>query len=496
MEKYDVIIAGSGLGGLVCANVLSKEGLKVCVLEKNATIGGCLQSFIRKQAVIDTGIHYVGCLDEGQILNQYLKYFGILDRLKIRRLDSEAFDVINIAGRQYVHAMGHDNFIEALACCFPEERQNIRTIVKKFKEIGDLINVDVLREKHQFSMPGLSYFGMSAAKFLQETTSDVYLQNAIAGSLVLAGGERKHTSLYVFAMIANSNIESSYRFVDGTQQIADLLAENIRANGGEIHSNAEVTRFIAEDDSIVGVVVNGEEVLTAKKYISNIHPARTLELTDKCPAIKKAYITRINALQESTGLFSVSLLFKENTMKYENRNFYYYGENDVWISSNYRRRGIKKILYCHAASSQPEYAKVGHILEPMYGHELEKWADTTVGKRGAEYNDFKQRRAEELIDYVNQFHPGLKEAIAGYHVSTPLTYRDYTATRNGSAYGIIKDFNYPYATLLPAQTRIPNLYLSGQNNNVHGMIGVVLSAMYTCAEFIDTNYLAKKIGYA
>lgn len=71
MSKYDIIIIGSGLGGLECGAILSKEGYHVCVLEKNELFGGCFQTYQRGGHRMDTGIHYIGSLDEGQIMNQY-----------------------------------------------------------------------------------------------------------------------------------------------------------------------------------------------------------------------------------------------------------------------------------------------------------------------------------------------------------------------------------------------------------------------------------------
>ena len=74
MEKYDVIIIGAGFGGLACGITLSREGFKVLVLEKERSLGGCFQSFRRGPYILDTGIHYVGSLSEGQIMHQYFKY--------------------------------------------------------------------------------------------------------------------------------------------------------------------------------------------------------------------------------------------------------------------------------------------------------------------------------------------------------------------------------------------------------------------------------------
>src|SRR6476620_10489615 len=94
-STYDVVIIGSGLGGLCSAAILAKEGLKVCVLEKNRQLGGSLQIFSRKKIIFDTGIHYIGGLSEGQNLNRYFKYFGLMDKLRLHRMDEIGFDHIS-----------------------------------------------------------------------------------------------------------------------------------------------------------------------------------------------------------------------------------------------------------------------------------------------------------------------------------------------------------------------------------------------------------------
>ncbi|MBE9484157.1 MAG: NAD(P)-binding protein, partial [Bacteroidetes bacterium] len=92
--KYDIVIIGSGLGGLECGLILSKEGLNVCVLEQNSKVGGNLQSFTRDGCIFDTGMHYIGSMDEDQYLYKYFKYFGIADKLKLKQLDTDGFDTL------------------------------------------------------------------------------------------------------------------------------------------------------------------------------------------------------------------------------------------------------------------------------------------------------------------------------------------------------------------------------------------------------------------
>ena len=139
MSKYDIIIIGSGLGGLECGAILSKEGFNVCVVEKNAQFGGCFQTYQRKGHLLDTGIHYVGSLDEGQVMNQYFRYFGIMDKLKIKRLDDAAFDTIYYKGKTYDYAMGYPQFIETICRSFPHEKENLKCYAEQLQAVGNLI---------------------------------------------------------------------------------------------------------------------------------------------------------------------------------------------------------------------------------------------------------------------------------------------------------------------------------------------------------------------
>ncbi len=109
-ERYDIIIIGSGLGGLQCGVILSKKGYKVLILEKNHQIGGSLQAFRRSGSTFSTGMHYIGNLDEGQAMNKIFKYFNLFDGIEYKRLNANGFDIFNIDGAEYKFPIGFDNF--------------------------------------------------------------------------------------------------------------------------------------------------------------------------------------------------------------------------------------------------------------------------------------------------------------------------------------------------------------------------------------------------
>lgn len=495
MKKFDVIIVGSGLGGLECGVILSKEGFNVCVVEKNSVFGGCLQSFKRYGHLLDTGIHYVGSMEPGQILHQFFKYFGLTNKIKTQQLDKDGFDQIYFQDKVYNYAVGYEQFSKTMSSYFPQESKNIEEYTRKIKEVCNLISVEHLK-KGILNIQGMDYFAMSASQVIENTVSDPTLRNVLAATNSLYGGVKSESTFYHHAMINASNIEGPHRIVDGSQAIANALVETIRSNGGTVLNSSQVTRFIVEENIVSSIEINGEEILEAKHFISNLHPSVTFQLVDKTSSIKKAFLSRINSLQNSYGIFTAYLIMKKESVPYLNKNQYLIKGNDVWdTTTTPDDRTIKNILLSYQSShSNPKFTDVISVLMPMYSSELEQWSDTTVGRRGASYEDFKNDMAEKLIDFIHQYNPNIKGNIDKIHTSTPLTYRDYTATPEGSAYGIIKNCSNPLVTLIPTRTKIDNLYLTGQNLNVHGALGVTLTAAHTCAHLVGSEYLAKKIG--
>ena len=494
-NKYDVVIIGSGLGGLACGSILSREGMNVCVLEQHRIVGGCFQSFRRGSYTLDTGIHYVGSMEEGQTMNQYFKYFGVLDRLNIRRLDKNAFDVIKFSdGKDYSHAMGYENFYENLLEKFPHEQKGLKEYCELLKKVGGVIAPNIMREG-KISSGGIEYMGMSIYDEIERMIQDRRLKNVLAGSISQYAGHPDKSSIYEHAMVNHSNIEGAYGFVGGTQHVADAFVDVIRANGGDVFTSSKVTKIHLEGDKVTYVEVNGEEIVETGAVISAIHPSQTMSLLENNTIIKKAYFTRVNSLENSYGIFTTYLLMKPNSYKFKNSNFYLYDTPSVWSAHKDCLKGeLRSMLLCMQDNGQNEYTNVVTLLTPMLASQMNKWNDTKFGHRGQDYLDFKF--AERMIEFACSFFPDLKDSIHSICTASPLTYRDYTLTPEGSAYGIVKDFHNPVVNHLPSRTKISNLFITGQNLNVHGCIGTAVSAAVTCSEFVGAEYLSKKIGNA
>ncbi len=500
-SKYDIVIIGSGLGGLCSAYILSKEGYKVCVLEKNRQLGGSLQIFSRDKVIFDTGIHYIGGLSEGQNLNRYFKYFGLMDKLKLKQMDIEGFDIVTFKGdpTQYKHSQGYDNFIRVLSDLFPGEKENIERYCNKMREICSFFPLYNLEDgtKDLFTA---NFLETDTKTYIESITSNKRLQNVLAGTNPLYAGEANKTPLYVHALVVNTYIESAWKCMDGGAQIAKHMADAIKSMGGEVHNYCEATRFNFSGSDIKSVVLSDGRTVEGKTFISNCDLTKTMDMIEP-GHIRQAYRHRIQSLQNSTSSFILYIVLKKSTLPYFNHNKYHYDIDDVWDAINYDENTWPKgfALFPQYSSKNPGYTDSLIVMGYMKYSEMAQWQDVkniipnNENFRGEGYEEFKERKSQLLLKTLLNQMPELRGNIQSYYSSTPLTYRDYIGSRDGTMYGIAKDFRDPLKTFISPKTKVPNLLLTGQNLNLHGVLGVTVSSVVTCSELLGQQYLISKI---
>lgn len=502
MQEFDVVIIGSGMGGLVCGNLLSQEGLRICVLEKNRQFGGCLQTFVRDRIIFDSGVHYIGGLEKGQNLYQILKYMGVMEKLKLEKLNEDAFDKIITDNdpAEYPFAQGYENFIERLSTFFPGEEKAIRKYCEAIKEVCSkfpLYNLTTSGKLEEKS----SAMDIGAKEFIGSLTTNKKLQEILAGNNLLYVGYPE-TPFYIHALIINSYIESAYKCVNGGSQLAKIMVQNIRAHGGEILRNCEVKKIHAEDDKVTYVETGSGKRIYAKYFISNVHPAKTMEMTDSS-LIRNAYRKRVKELKNTVSSFCVHIVLKEKSLKYFDNNFYYFKEGRVWTMADYTEENWPlgyALFFTHSVKSKG-WADSITIFSYMKYEEMEPWKNTfntvsDIGDRGEGYEAFKRRKAERLIAVVEERFPQIKECIESYYTTTPLSYRDYIGTDDGSLYGVAKDYRDSLKTFISSRTKLQNLFLTGQNLNVHGVLGTAIGGLLTCILLLDNDKIVEKIRNA
>ena len=498
---YDVVIIGSGMGGLVAANILAKEGRSVCVLEKNNQFGGNLQTFVRERTIFDTGVHYIGGLSKGQNLYRYFEYLDILDGLHFKKLNEDGFDIVTFDNDSvaYPHAQGYERFIAVLSKKFPGEKENIKMYCAKLKEICHKFPLYNLEEGKPYGNDA-EIFQQSAKNYIDSITSNEKLQAVLAGSNLLYAGNPEKTPLYVHALSINSYIESAYRCADGGSQITKLLIRKLKEHGGEAYKHQEVMDIKCENKRISSVTTKSGQIVSGDLFISNIEPKHTLKMIGESH-FRKPYSHRIQKMESTISAFSIHIVLKPKTFPYLNKNYYHFKDyKRVWQGHNYSQESWPEtyMVSMGVRKNQDEWGEQLTAITYMHYDEVAQWADTfnTVAnknERGESYEEFKAKKTETLLIELEKKFPNIRECIQSVYASTPLSYRDYIGCNKGSMYGYVKDVNDPLKSFISPRTKIGNLYFTGQSLNMHGILGVTISGVVTCSEILGGAYLIDKI---
>ena len=498
MEQSAVII-GAGLGGLFTGAILAKEGLKVTLIEKNPTCGGGLQSFKRFGEVFDTGMHVVGGLHEGGNIYRICKYLGIADKIHIRHVDPYPIDTLYMAqdDKTYCIAQGREEFVDSLAKDFPHQRAELKAYVDAIYRLTDEMDLFYLRPSKGWAVQHGEDFIISVNAFISKYISDPKLAALLAYMNPLYGGIENKTPAFIHALISVLYIDGPSRFEGGSQLFAETLKECIEEHGGEVILGDGVEKICSEGKLITSVHTRKGRSFSADWYISAIHPCTLLKLFEDPSLLPKAFRKRMDSLPNTYSAFTLNIKLKAESFRYINHSCYYMGRYDrMW---NFDKPGDEwplGFLYMTPPDiDQGEYAGKIIITAPMPWEFVKEWENSTLGHRPEAYVRWKEECAEKLLALMEKMFPGFREnCVEQINTASPLTIRDWYGVKEGSMCGFAKDCNNMALSQLPVVTKVRNLLLTGQNNNVHGFCGVPLTAINTSEVILGLNYVLDKIN--
>lgn len=478
--KPSVIIIGSGLGGMACGILLARSGCLVTILEQNAIPGGCLQRFRRGSAAFDTGMHYIGSIAPGETLHTLFQQLGIDDGLPLSPLDPLCYDVVALGEKRYAFAAGREAFIKEMLKAFPTEEAALTRyadLVDETAKAASWQNNDETAVAAQLAEASQT----SLDEMLGRITDNERLRHVLAARLPLIAATRGRTPFLLHALITDFYARGANRIIGGGETLFNVLRQRFEALGGQLLTRHRVTAITTDADGVTGVTTANGEHFEARTVVSDAAPAVTLSLISS-PLVRPAFRRRIEALPQTVGCFTLYLEFKPEMVDYLPYNFYSYPGGTPWDCERYTDNDWPRgYLYMQAAdSTAPRYAHTAEVISYMRWEEVERWEHTKAGQRGGDYEAFKERHAQRLLDALERDFPGLKAAVKRYEASTPLTYRDYTGAPHGGMYGIAADCQAGAAGRVPIRWRVPGLFQTGQNINSHGLQGTLIGAFQTC----------------
>lgn len=490
MQRQHAVITGAGLGGLTTALILARHGWRVTVLEQQPRYGGCLQTFTRRGTMFETGMHFTGSMMPGQIMGNVLEWLGVAGKVTLSRLDTDGYDVINLRGSEFAIANGTEAFVGTLGAHFPSQKDGLHNYIRTVTALGGQTSLHTLDGSDNLGPMALSpYATMADDAALATFVTDPVLRDVLAGQSPLYGGRAGITPFMTHAFISNFYHNGAWRFAGGSGTLAGALVREIEGAGGQMLTSSRVTAITGTPQRATGVEVNSSNHIPADVVISSMHPS-LLAAVAAPGMLRPAWRKRIDSLAQTPAPFTVYIRFKPDTVPYMNHNYYGY-DTSPWLveTSAHWPAGYLYMHMCDTPGQQ--WANGAVAISYMSPSAVQPWMHTAGPHReNAAYRHFCEDYRDALLQRLAQDHPGDVAGIDATWTSTPLTYRDYTGTVDGSMYGIEKTVADPAGCRVSHRTHTPNLLLTGQSTNSHGMLGVTVAAIVTAGQLLgkDTIY--------
>ena len=479
----DVLIIGSGVGGLTAGIILAKLHCRVTVVERNPLLGGLMRGYLRSGIDCPVGVHYMGSLGEGQPLRRMWDYLGVTPLIPIERMGADGvidryiFDDVTFDLPEGIGA-----FEDNLRRSFPLEHSLITTMMSDLRQTSRaLASLDILIS------PAMTL--LSPENF--ESIGEQLLRMGCSGRLLsvlgvpptLIGLSLRECPVFYYYMTIASYLMSSWRLACSSSRMADAFASRFMSLGGDVVTGEGVARILVQSGRVKGVVLQSGRVLPAGSIIAAVHPGTVVAMLPG-GALRPAYVERVAELENTKGIFAVNLAVDADAHEALSYNIYrLYSGEDGALS-----RGIFHQL---RSSGQPGI----NILSMMTTSDIEdwrQWEGTTSGKRGSDYLEAKEKKARRFIGEASELFGDLK-GMRILDIYTPLTIRDRANSPDGSAYGILRSAGQFMKTASLNRTSIEGLFLAGQNSMAPGIMGTTMGSFQTVRNVIGYERFSREV---
>ena len=498
--QYDAIVIGSGMGGLTTAAFLSELGHKVCVLEQHYTAGGYTHSYERNGYEWDPGVHYIG--DVGAKTRSW-RMFNFLSegRLKWAPM-AEEYDRFYVGDKVFNAVAGKKGFRDNLLRQFPKEEQAIDRYLELLAKASSATSAfgigRVLRPwQRLLAAPFLKWRApkwlyRNTYDVLSELTDDQDLIAVLCGQWGDMGLPPKRSAFMMHAMIARHYLHGGFYPVGGSWRIAQSIIPKIQKAGGEVFTYARVKEILVVDGKVTGVEMADGHRIECPCVISSTGVANTFgQLLPDDVATHAGYKKLLQSVEPSFAHLGVYIGLKHTAeeLGIPKTNFWIYPSNDydAAVEKFINEEGAEfPVVYISFPSAKdPEYLSrhpgtaTIEIVAPAPYAWFAKWEGSTWGKRGEDYEAFKKDLGERLMRYLYDKLPQLKGKVDYWEVSTPQSTNWFAGYQRGELYGIDHTSERLRQHWLGPRTRIPGLWLTGQDTLTCGVTGAMMSGMLT-----------------
>jgi phytoene dehydrogenase-like protein len=498
VKKYDAIVIGSGMGGLIAASLLTKKGLKTLLLEKEKQVGGYVVSFKRDGFTFDATGAFVGGCQEGGEFYQVMEEIGAHEEIEFIPIHH----IQNIYPGFEVHLSqgGFQSYMEALLNLFPEEEKGLNAYLSLLKQIGK--EVKSYSEMTWINKIFFPFYFRNLVRF-HKTTHQAILDRLFRGGEIKMALHTLPTTeppsrlsfLFVATLISKALLGGVFYPKGGMGKISEAIARSFQQDGGEIFLQKEVEQILVRDGRVEGVLTQDGKIFPSAIVVSDINPNHLVKMLPQ--EFQKSLLKKTGRFEYSLSCF---VLYIATDLDMERMSLPYFTYfrflSDLEEEDRLLRRGAipnhPTMIISVPTLLDPSLAPLGQHLIKVLVYVPYHYQDTWGKGDPKKYRHIKEEFSQKILQQLEaRLVPDLKNHLLFWEAATPLTLERYTGNEMGAMYGLastplqIGNFRPPH------QSPIPGLFQVGHYTRPsHGIVGASLSGLFAARSILQKLHKA------